>query len=138
MNQKKIKVKRWRKITAFLLSAALAVSYVPGAVYAAENEVVDGGNSSNGDASSGSDNQEHTTHQWNYQKEGEEGNQRIKAVCSVSDCTYADAAGISLSINIAESYNKPYRPTGEVIVIKDVSGNALSINYAELGYLLGK
>ena len=68
MNQKKIKMKRWRKITALLLSAAMAVSYVPGTVYAAENEVVDGGNSSNGNVPSENESGgvSENAHEWEY------------------------------------------------------------------------
>ncbi len=130
MDQKKIKMKRWKKITALLLSAAMAVSYVPGTVYAAENEVVDGGDSGNEEVPSGNENEGHR-HQWDYHKEEE--SQRIKAVCSGNDCTYEWKDGIYLSITVEETYNYPARPGAEVILMKDVSGNTITPNYEELG-----
>lgn len=116
MNQKKIKMKRWRKITALLLSAAMAVSYVPGTVYAAENEVVDGGNSSNGNDPSENE------HEWEYV--ADEDRKQIAATCKNHQ---------SESVNLTLKVEKDHESKYNVSVLADgnvlPSENTLNIEY---------
>ena len=124
MNQKKIKMKRWRKITALLLSAAMAVSYVPGTVYAAENEVVDGGNSSNGNVPSENESGgvSENAHEWEYV--ADENRQQITAACKNHQ---SESVNLTLKVekDPENKYNVSVLADGNVLA----SENPLKIEY---------
>lgn len=129
MNQKKIKMKRWRKITALLLSAAMAVSYVPGTVYAAENEVVDGGNSSNGNVPSENESGgvSENAHEWEYV--ADENRQQITAACKNHQ-----SESVNLTLKVEKNSTNQYKAAVLVNGVELPAVNDWKIEY-QIKYL---